>query len=41
MTPGTRFFNTAGPVQPEIHYHVPPLARLDVDVLLLLMRQRK
>ena len=41
MTPGTRFFNTAGPVQPEIHYHVPPLARLDVDDLLLLMRQRK
>ncbi len=36
-----RFFNTAGPVQPEIHYHVPPLARLDVDDLLLLMRQRK
>ena len=36
-----RFFNTAGPVQPEIHYHVPPLARLDADDLLLLMRQRK
>lgn len=41
MTPGMRYFNTAGPVQPEIHYHVPPLARLDVDDLLLLMRQRK
>ena len=36
-----RFFNTAGPVQPEIHYHVPSLARLDVDDLLLFMRQRK
>ena len=41
MTPGMRFFNTAGPVQPEIHYHVPSLARLDVDDLLLFMRQRK
>ena len=38
---GVRFFNTAGPVQPEIHYHVPPLARLDADDLLPLMRQRK
>ena len=36
-----RFFNTAGPVQPEIHYHVPSLTRLDVDDLLLFMRQRK
>ena len=36
-----RFFNTAGPVEPEVHYHVPPLSRLDVDDLLLLIRQRK
>ena len=36
-----RFFNTAGPVVPEMHYHVPPLARLDVDDLLLLIRQWK
>ena len=36
-----RFFNTAGPIQPDIHYHVPPLARLNVDDLLLLIRQRK
>ena len=36
-----RFFNTAGPIQPDIHYHVPPLTRLDVDDLLLLIRQRK
>ena len=36
-----RFFNTAGPVQPDVHYCVPPLARLDLQDLLLLMRQRK
>ena len=36
-----RFFNTAGPIQPDIHYHIPPLTRLDVDDLLLLIRQRK
>ena len=36
-----RFFNTAGPVQPEIHYHISPLARLDADDLLLLIQQRK
>jgi len=36
-----RFFNTAGPVDPEMHYCVPPLARLDVDELLLLIQQRK
>ena len=36
-----RFFNTAGPVVPEIHYCVPPLERLELDELLLLIRQRK
>ena len=36
-----RFFNTAGPVDPEMHYCVPPLERLEVDELLLLIRQRK
>ena len=36
-----RFFNTAGPVVPELHYCEPPLGRLDVDELLLLIRQRK
>ena len=36
-----RFFNTAGPVVPEMHYCVPPLERLDVDELLLLIRQWK
>ncbi|MCY4454042.1 MAG: ATP-binding protein [Immundisolibacterales bacterium] len=34
-----RFFNTAGPIVPEMHYFVPPLGRLDVDDLLLLIRQ--
>ena len=36
-----RFFNTAGPIQRERHYNVPPLERLDVDELLLLIRQWK
>ena len=36
-----RFFNTAGPVDPEMHYCVPPLQRLDADEVLLLIRQRK
>ena len=36
-----RFFNTAGPIKADIHYHVPPLARLDADDLLLLIRQEK
>jgi hypothetical protein len=24
-----RFFNNAGPIQPENHYHIDPLTRLD------------
>ncbi len=36
-----RFFNTAGPVNLEMHYSIPPLERLDVDDLLLLIRQWK
>ena len=36
-----RFFNTAGPVNPEMHYSIPPLERLDVDDLRLLIRQWK
>ena len=36
-----RFFNTAGPIRREKHYHVPPLDRLDVDELRLLIRQHK
>ena len=36
-----RFFNTAGPVDPEIHYLIPPLSRLDLAGVLLLIEQRK
>ena len=36
-----RFFNTAGPVRPDEHYHVPPLERLDLDGVLTLIRQKK
>jgi hypothetical protein len=40
-TAGVRFFNTAGPVDPEIHYLIPPLSRLDLAGVLLLIEQRK
>ena len=36
-----RYFNTAGPVVSDLHYCVPPLQRLEVDELLMLIRQRK
>ena len=36
-----RFFNTAGPVVPQMHYCVPPLERLEADEFLLLIRQWK
>ena len=36
-----RFFNTAGPVKPDIHYTIPPLERLDLDEVLLLIQQKK
>ena len=36
-----RFFNTAGPVVPEDHYCIPPLDRLDMDEILMLIRQKK
>ena len=41
MSEYERFFNTAGPIVAEIHYHVPPLERLDLDEVLLLIRQWK
>ena len=41
MTTAMRFFNTAGPIKTDIHYHVPLLSRLDVEDLLLLIRQWK
>ena len=40
-TTTARFFNTAGPIDAEMHYHLPPLSRLDVEDLQLLIRQRK
>ena len=36
-----RFFNTAGPIEPRDHYHIPPLERLDLDEVLTLIRQKK
>ena len=36
-----RFFNTAGPIVPALHYHIPPLTRLDSEELLMLIRQMK
>ena len=36
-----RFFNAEGPIRQEIHYRVPPLARLDLDELLLLVARWK
>jgi hypothetical protein len=36
-----RFFNTEGPVNPERHYCVPPLSRLDLQELQNLLEQEK
>ena len=36
-----RFFNTAGPNNPELGYTIDPLTRFDLDDLLTLIRQRK
>lgn len=36
-----RFFNTAGPVNADIHYTIPPLSRFDIDELLSLIHQQK
>ena len=36
-----RFFNTAGPMKPAIHYCIPPLERLDAEQVLNLIRQQK
>lgn len=36
-----KFFNTAGPIQPDIHYNVDSLKRLNLDEILGLIRQRK
>lgn len=36
-----RFFNTAGPVNPEDHYCLPPLERFHLDDVLSLIQQKK
>ncbi len=36
-----RFFNTAGPVNCQLHYCVPPLQRFDLDMVLTLIAQQK
>jgi len=36
-----RFFNTAGPVRGDEHYCLPPLTRLDLDEILMLIDQGK
>jgi len=36
-----RFFNTAGPVDCQRHYCLPPLTRFDLDEVLLLIQQMK
>ena len=36
-----KFFNTAGPIQPDIHYNVDSLKRIELDEILMLIRQRK
>jgi hypothetical protein len=36
-----RFFNTSGPIDPEDHYCIPPLERLDRDLLLTLIEQKR
>ncbi|MGN0048174.1 MAG: ATP-binding protein, partial [Bacteroides sp.] len=36
-----KFFNTAGPIQPDIHYNVEPLSRIDLEEIEQLIYQRK
>ena len=36
-----RSFNTTGPVDPSKHYSIPPLARIDLDYMLQLIRSEK
>ena len=35
------FFNTAGPIKPDMHYYVPPLERIDFDEVMLMIEQQK
>ncbi|MCP4153884.1 MAG: AAA family ATPase [bacterium] len=36
-----RYFNTAGPIIKDDHYHVPPLNRIDLEEMLMLIQQKK
>lgn len=36
-----RFFNTAGPIKPDLHYNVDPLVRIDLLEIEMLIRQEK
>ena len=36
-----RFFNTAGPIKPDLHYNVNPLQRIHLDELEQLIMQQK
>ena len=36
--PATRTFNTAGPIVPEMHYHIPPLQRAGGDRLMRMVK---
>ena len=36
-----KFFNTAGPIQQDIHYNVNPLKRINLDEIMDLIEQRK
>ena len=36
-----RFFNTAGPIKTDLHYYIDPLKRIDLEEVLLLIRQQK
>lgn len=36
-----KFFNTAGPIQPDIHYNIDPLTRINLEELESLIYQRK
>jgi hypothetical protein len=36
-----KFFNTAGPNKPDMHYEIDPLSRFDLSEVLMLIRQQK
>lgn len=36
-----RFFNTAGPIKPEMNYHIPPLDRINLHEVLQLIAQER